>query len=115
MAGWIERLVGDSDPGRDRGCSAALPVVREQVTEARQSLLFLAHLLRSANRVRPRGIAVVEQMLTDGGSVLYTDTARGAVELQVRTALEWLVGEEEADPEAWLSVANPNARQLVSR
>jgi hypothetical protein len=44
----------------------------------------------------PRGVAMVERFLTDADSVVYTKTARGAVELQVQAALGALV--EERDP-----------------
>jgi len=95
LAAWLERLVGDSEVVWS-GMSAAVPIVREQVSEARDSLLRLAKMLRDAGRVRPRGVAMVERLLTDADSVIYTKTARGAVELQVQAALGALV--EEPDP-----------------
>jgi hypothetical protein len=55
---------------------------------------------------------MVQRLLTDGGSVLYEESARGVVELKVRGALDCLV-EQEAVPEAWFSVSNSNARGLV--
>jgi hypothetical protein len=104
LAAWVERLVRECDAARAPSFTAAVPIVREQVVQARGSLLFLAHLLRHAERVEPRGIAMVEQLLADGGSVLYTDSSRGAVELQVQTALDYLVGQRDATPEDWFSV-----------
>jgi hypothetical protein len=103
----IERLAGEADVARAPSFTSAVPVVREQVADARGSLLFLAHLLRRAERVRPGGIAMVQRLLTDGGSVLYTDTANGAVELQVQAAIDRLVGEQDVTPEDWFSISNP--------
>ncbi len=114
LAGCLERLVGESEVDRLGGLSAAVPVVRAQVAEARQSLLLMADLLRSADRIRPRGIAAIERMLTNGGSILYVDSARGAVELQVRIVLDWLVVEEESTPEAWFPAASVGSGELVT-
>jgi hypothetical protein len=114
-AAWVEHLVRETDAGRAPGLSAAVPIAREQVTEARASLLFLAHVIRHAERVRPRGMAMVEQLLADGNSVLYIRSARGAVELQVQAALDCLVGERNATAEAWFSLSNGNRGDLVGR
>ena len=92
LAASIERLARESSSTRVAGLTSAVPIVLAQVTEARDSLLLLAHLLRNADVVRPRGIAMVQQLLTDGGSVLYNESARGAVELQVQSALHHLNG-----------------------
>ena len=105
LAAWVERLARESDGGGTQGVSATVPVVREQVIEARESLLTLANILRSAEEIRPRGVAMVERLLTDSGSVVYTDSARGAVELQVQIALDYLVGNREAIAEASVSRA----------
>jgi hypothetical protein len=103
LAAWVERLARESDGAGTRGVSATVPVVREEVTEARDSLLTLAYILRNAEDVRPRGVAMVERLLTDAGSVVYTDSARGAVELQVQIALDYLVGDRGATAEASVS------------
>jgi hypothetical protein len=94
LAGWVERMTREADAGRPPGISAAVPVVREQVTEARESLHLLANALRHADQVQPRGIAMVERLLSNPESVIYTDSSRGAVELQVQTALDYLTGED---------------------
>jgi hypothetical protein len=60
-------------------------------------------------------MAMVEQLLADGSSVLYTRSARGAVELQVQAALDCLVGERNATPEAWFSLSNAKGGDLVGR
>jgi hypothetical protein len=99
LAAWLERLVSDSEVTWS-GMSAAVPIVRGQVSEARDSLLRLAKALRDAGRVRPRGVAMVERLLTDADSVIYTKSARGAVELQVQAALGALVEERDTVAEA---------------
>lgn len=112
LSAWLERLVKDSDAAPPT-FSAAVPTARDQVLEARGSLLFLAHLLRDAERLRPRGIAMVQRLLTDGGSVLYMESARGVVELHAQSAIDRLVGERDATPEAWFSISNENSRDVV--
>jgi hypothetical protein len=110
LAESVERLVGEANAPRLPASTVAVPVVREPILEARDSLLFLAYLLRYADRLRPRGVAMVQLLLTDGGSALYTDTARGAVELQVRTTLDCLVDRAEVTPEVWFSVWESESR-----
>ena len=87
LAAWIEGLAREPDVGDRRRLSAAVPVVLPQVDEARDSLLRLARELRGAEPVRPRGVAIVQRLLSDSDSAVYTKTARGAVELQVQAAL----------------------------
>jgi hypothetical protein len=110
LAASVERLVGEAKAPRLPALTVAVPVVREPILEARDSLLFLAYLLRHADRLPPRGVAMVQRLLTDGGSVLYTDTARGAVELQVETILDCLVDHPDPTPEAWFSVCESESR-----
>ena len=112
LAAWVERLVKDADAPPRPTFTVAVPLAREQVLEARDSLLFLAHLLRHADRLRPRGVAMVQRLLSDAGSVLYTDTVRGAVELEVRSALDCLVDSPEPTPEAWFSVGRSQPGEL---
>ena len=101
--------IGDGPPS----WAPAVPVVRTQVVEARASLLFIAYLLRFADRLRPRGVAIVDRLLTDGGSALYLRSARGAVELQAQAALDHLVGARRATPEAWFSASYGKGGDLV--
>lgn len=91
LADWVDRLVREAESARSSGISAAAPVACEQVTEARGSLFLLAGVLRGDEPVQPRGIAMVELLLGHAGSVIYTAGARGAVELQAQTALNYLV------------------------
>lgn len=86
LAASLERLARDAEVDGRPGMSAAVPIVREQVKVARDSLLELATLLRERERVPPRGVAILKRLLTDSGSDLYTKTARGAVEIQLQAA-----------------------------
>jgi hypothetical protein len=113
LAASVERVVREADAAPAPRFSVALGTARDQVAEARTSLLFLAHVLREAEPVGVRGIAIVQRLLTDGGSVLYIGGVRGAVELEVQTALDYLVGPENASPEAWFSVPGAERGGLV--
>ena len=86
LAGSVERLARDSEIHSRMGLTSAVPIVREQVEEARDSLLRLAAVLREGEQVRPRGVAMVQRLLTDADSFVYTRSARGVVELQVQAA-----------------------------
>jgi hypothetical protein len=92
LASWLEQLARDSEAARSSGLTSAAPLVTEQVDESRDSLLLVARLLRGPEPVRPRGVAMIERLLRDGESVLYAETARGAVELHLRAAIDCLVG-----------------------
>jgi hypothetical protein len=109
LAAWLERLARDAEVDGRRGMSSAVPIVCEQVMVARDSLLELAKLLRERERVRPRGVAIVERLLTDSGSDLYTKTARGAVEIQLQAALMALVGKRDWGAQAFAQVSGERA------
>ena len=88
LAASVERLARESEFPQNPALSSAVPIHREQVAVARESLVSLARLLRDSEQIGPRGIAMVQQLLTDGGSVLYRKSARGAVQLKVQRALD---------------------------
>jgi hypothetical protein len=114
LAAWIERVVDEADAPRP-SFSAVLMAARDQVAEARTSLLFLAHVLRHAEPIGPRGVAIVDRLLTDGGSVLYVGGVRGALALRAQIALECLVGAHNATPEAWFAVPDERPEVLAGR
>lgn len=90
LAGTLEQLVHASEADRRPGVSAALPIAREGISEARDSVLALAGALRRSEAVDARGVALAQLLLGDARSVLYTDASRGAVEHEVRHALDRL-------------------------
>jgi hypothetical protein len=92
LATSLERLVRELDTGPTPSLSAAAPFEREQAREARESLLGLASALRAADAVRPRGVALVAQLLTDPeSSPLYVRSAGGALHLKAQAALDHLL------------------------
>jgi hypothetical protein len=105
-AACVERLVEDFDADRGWWFSAAIPFLRDQVADARGTLLSLAEAVRAAERVEPRGMALLSRLLRDpASSPLYVRTARGALELKAQTALAYLVGERQARPGAGSATA----------
>jgi hypothetical protein len=97
LAASVEHLVADLDANRGWWLSAAVPFLRDQVAEARATLLALAGALRDADVVRPQGVAMVYVLLTDPDSPLYLRTARGALQLKAHAALECML----ADCQPW--------------
>jgi hypothetical protein len=112
LASWLERLARESESA-GAGLGSAAPILREQVLEARDSLLLAAQVLRDSEPVRPRGVAMIERLLRDGGSVLYAETARGAAELQLRMALGYLVGSTSDAAPISASVTPPGRPRLT--
>jgi hypothetical protein len=113
LAASVERVVREADAKPKPSFSVVIGTARDQVAEARSSLLFLAYLLRHAEQVGPRGVAIIERLMTDGGSPVYVKSFRGALALRVQTALDRLVGPDMAFPEAWLSSSAADRQELV--
>ncbi len=101
LANSLKRIVDDFDADRGWWLTAAVPFVRDQVAEARDTLLWLAEALLTAEEIHPRGVALATRLLTDPDSPLYVRSARGALQRQAQTALDQLVGRPNATPEAW--------------
>jgi len=70
----------------DHGFTAAIPPDRREVLAARVVIVVLDRRLRSAEPVDPRGIALLQTLLTDGASALYLPGAPGALGSQLRAA-----------------------------
>jgi hypothetical protein len=110
LASYVEGLVAEFDADRGWWLAAPVPYLRPQVAEARSTLLSLAQVLRHAERVRPRGVAIVSRLLWDpASSPLYVRTARGALQLHAQTALDHLLGQRQARWES--GAAAPPATQ----
>jgi hypothetical protein len=62
-----------------RAYSAAVPLRRREVLEARPGLLQLAQRLRSGEPVNVRGVVEARELLLDGGSPLYAPSATDVV------------------------------------
>jgi hypothetical protein len=64
---------------RPRGFTSAVPIQRRDVLRERQMLLQLAAALESEDELEPRGLALVDRLLIDGGSPVYVDGSDGAL------------------------------------
>jgi hypothetical protein len=65
---------------------AAVPLDRAGVRACGELLRELADELRQAEQIEARGVALVRQLLRDGGSALYAPEAEGALESAIRHA-----------------------------
>lgn len=75
-------------PPPDRAViSSAVPCNRQAVEVARPALEQLAQALRSRVGVRPRGVVLVHQLLTDPSSALYRPAELGELDEAARQAL----------------------------
>jgi hypothetical protein len=72
-AGLAEGLLNVIDAAEEppRGYSAAVPVRRQEILREREFIVALVEDLRSDDELSPRGIALVEELLTDGSSPLF--------------------------------------------
>jgi hypothetical protein len=91
LARSVERLVAEFDANRGWWFSAAVPFLREQVAEARGTLVSVAGALRDTQPVRARGVAMVSRLITNPESPLYVRNARGALQLRAHNALDHLL------------------------
>jgi hypothetical protein len=73
IASRLERAIAEAECAPRRRLSAAIPVRREAVREARPLMLSLAVALREPGPLSPQGIARAEILVSDGGSSLYWD------------------------------------------
>jgi hypothetical protein len=72
LAASIRNLL-DAAEEPPRGFTVAVPIQRRAILGERQMLLQLAEDLESQDELKPRGIAIVERLLIDGGSPFYVD------------------------------------------
>jgi hypothetical protein len=77
--------------------SAAVPVCREAVHEARDVLLDLAERLRAPCPTRAEGVRLARALLIDGGGPLYVPTEPGALRAAVIRALGALDRDDARD------------------
>ena len=76
LVAGLRSVIEEADEPR-RAFSAAVPVRRQEILRERQSLVALAEDLLSEDEFSPRGIALIERLLTDGASPLYTPGPSG--------------------------------------
>jgi hypothetical protein len=85
LAAGLRRVVEEADCPQ-RSYSAAVPVHRRQVLRERGFLVAIAEDLLSDDELSPRGIALVERLLRDGSSPLYSPTYEEALHAQLTHA-----------------------------
>jgi hypothetical protein len=86
LARAIERLIEDAHAVSPPLRGSAAPINRDEVERCRGLLEEVATELRDAEAVAPRGIALVESLLRDGGSPVYAPDVEGALEPTLRHA-----------------------------
>jgi hypothetical protein len=97
VAGGLARAVRDAE-ATTRGFSAAIRPDRREVFAARTVLATLDRRLRAPDPVSAQGIAMLESLLTDGGSPLYLPTEPGALGSRLRAAAAALEPLAPRDP-----------------
>jgi hypothetical protein len=78
LAAGIEGVVHEAEAPRS-WTSAAVPVQRKQVRDARGELLRLAAALRNGHEPSVRAVAMASVLLTDGASPVFAPHPRGAL------------------------------------
>jgi hypothetical protein len=78
LAQGLRNLV-DAAEEPARAVSAAVPLQRREILREQGFLLALAVDLESDDEISARGVALIEDLLTNGGSPLYTPLPEGAL------------------------------------
>jgi hypothetical protein len=86
LATSLERVI-DAAEERPHPHSSAVPLRRAEILSERDALLGLAVELRdTSHEVNVRGLALLERLLTDGDSPLYTATIDQTLDEAIRQA-----------------------------
>jgi hypothetical protein len=78
LAASIRNLLAAAEEPARR-YSAAVAVQRREILAERERLLELAADLESPDELEPRGVALVERLLTDGSSPVYLSSPDGSL------------------------------------
>jgi hypothetical protein len=91
LARWLEDLGERADGPPVQWRSAAVPPCRPQVSEGRPVILAIVARLRATAPVDARGMARLQQLLTDGAGPCYTPSTRpDALAVELQTIDRWL-------------------------
>jgi hypothetical protein len=85
LAAGIRRVVEEAEFPQC-SYSAAVPVHRREVLRERGFMVAIAEDLLSDDELSPRGVALVEELLTDGNSPIYSPTYEGALHARLTHA-----------------------------
>jgi hypothetical protein len=86
MAAGLRRAIAAAEQPRPSRLSARVPVQRSAILDEREQLVGVARTLIEEETVSARGVARVEELLTDGRSPLYYPAPRGALGAALRHA-----------------------------
>ena len=84
LAAGLERLVAQAEHPKRGGITAAVPIARSEVLDARIQLLDLADRLRCDAPVDPQGVLLTQWLLCDGASPVFTPGGPGALRAALR-------------------------------
>lgn len=85
LAAGLLRIVEAAEEPR-RGHSSQVPLNRHEILVEAESIVELARDLNSSDRLNARGIALVERMLTSGGSPFFSFGPEGELRIALRQA-----------------------------
>lgn len=80
LAVGLNRTLRDAQGPPPPVFTAAVPLQRHAILSARDEIEQLAHDLLAPGDVQPRGVALVQDLLTDGSSPLFTPSPEGALD-----------------------------------
>ena len=86
MADGLRRTIAAAEQPWQRRFSAQVPVQRGAILGERSQLIGLARLLTEEETVSARGMARIEELLTDGRSPLYYPSPQGTLAAALRHA-----------------------------
>jgi hypothetical protein len=85
LAGRIEEVIRLAEQPGPR-LSAAPPLAKRDVRDARAALLDLSQMLRGGEPIAPAGVVLAQRLLSDGAGPLYVHCAEDALWHTVRAA-----------------------------
>jgi hypothetical protein len=96
MAAWVAGILATASRP-PRPLSAAVEPDRDEVAAAGPLLIRVRELLRSTAPVYARGVAMLEDLLSDGGSALYMPVRRAELSHELELIIAALEGREQAE------------------
>jgi hypothetical protein len=90
LARCLERLIEDTNHPQGPLRGAAIRPNPEQVRDAAPAMLEVAARLRSPVPVHAQGVAMLRDLLSDGGGPCYVPSERGALEIALAEVSEAL-------------------------
>jgi hypothetical protein len=85
LAASIRNVLDAADEPR-RGLTSAVPIQRGEILAERELLLELAADLESRDQLQPRGIALIDRLLTNGDSPVYMSSPEWSLREALRQA-----------------------------